>query len=473
MKLYETVADALEKAIGSGALRAGDRLPSVRKLCRERRISPATAVRAYQLLEARGLIAARQRSGYFVVQPQTPLPPDPPRRSAPPLRSTRLDVSDLVFEVLEGTRERRLVPLGSAFPSPDLFPWARLARQLGSSARHMDPWDSVQSLTPGHDELRRQIAKRYLHAGIALDLDQIVITSGALEALNLSLRSVTRAGDTVAIESPTFYGCLQAIEAADLRALEIATDPVEGMDLAALARALERHPVRAVWLMTTLQNPLGATMPDARKRELVALLARHQVALIEDDVYADLLPEAVRTPPAKAHDRDGLVLHCGSFAKTLAPGFRVGWVAAGRYASDVARRKITSTLATSVPAQLAIAQLLRQGGYDTHLRRLRSAMQAQQAAAYASIRRHFPGNCRITRPAGGYFLWIDCGDGVDALQVHRRALQAGISIAPGPMFSARRTFGQCLRLNCGHPWTADMEAAIRELGRILRTDTAG
>lgn len=467
MKLYETLADELQRTIRAGTLQPGERIPSVRRLCRQRRLSPATVVRAYELLEARGLVEARHRSGYFVAR-HAPRGEEP-ARSAPPARTTRVEVSELVFHVLESARERRLVPLGSAFPSPSLYPWPQLARRLGSSARRMDPWDTVESLTPGHEELRRQIARRYLRAGIAVEPAEIVITSGALEALNLSLRTVTRPGDTVAIESPTFYACLQAIESAGLRAVEVATDPREGVDLGALAAALDRHDVRACWLMTTLQNPLGATLPDAKKRELVALLARRGVPLIEDDVYAELQFGPERVQPAKAHDAKGLVLHCGSFAKTLAPGYRVGWVAAGRFAPELARRKITSTLATSLPVQLAIAQMLRPGGgYDAHLVRLRSALQAQQSAALASIARHFPREVRVTRPQGGYFLWLDCGPDVDALEVHRRALAAGIGIAPGPMFSARRGFARCVRLNTGHPWTDAMERAMRELGRILR-----
>jgi DNA-binding transcriptional MocR family regulator len=466
MKLYESLAAELQRTIEAGTLRPGDRLPSVRQLCRQRRVSPTTVVRAYELLERRGLLESRHRSGYFVAAADRRR--ESPARSTPSQRSTRVDVSELVFHVLEAARERRVVPLGSAFPAPELYPWPKLARHLGSSARHMDPWDTVQSLTPGHDELRRQIAQRYLRAGFAVDLDEIVVTSGALEALNLALRTVTRPGDTVAIESPTFYGCLQAIESCGLRAVEIATDPREGIDLGALDAALGKHDVRAVWVMTTLQNPLGATMPDAKKRDLVALLAKHGVPLIEDDVYAELQFGADPVQPAKAHDAHGLVLHCGSFAKTLAPGYRVGWVAAGRHAGELARRKITSTLATSLPVQLAIAQMLRPGGgYDAHLARLRAALQAQQAAALRSIRRHFPPGIRVARPDGGYFLWIDCGPEVDALDLHRRASAAGIGIAPGPMFSARREFRTCIRLNTGHPWTPAMDAAVRTLGGLL------
>ena len=466
MTRYRDLAQELADLIARGTLRAGDRMPSIREMCRERGMSPATAVRAYESLEARDLIEARPRSGYYVsAQQRRP----EPQRSRPPPGSTRLDVSDLIFEILEAARDREVVPLGSAFPSPMLFPWAKLARHLGSSARHMDPWSTVDSLPPGSEELRRLIAQRYLLFGTRVPADEIVITSGALEALNLSLQTVARAGDAIAIESPAFYACLQAIEAAGMKALEIPTHPREGVDLGALSRALDKQPVRACWFMTTFQNPLGATLAPDKKEELAKLLARKQVPLIEDDVYAELYFGSDRPKPVKAFDTKGLVLNCGSFSKSLAPGYRLGWVAAGRYADDLRRRKITSTLATSVPIQNGIALMLRQEGYETHLSKLRQALRVQQQAALRSIKKHFPSGYRLATPEGGYFLWIELPPEVDALEVHRRALEASISIAPGPIFSARRQFRNCLRLNCGHPWSPAMDRAVAELGRIIRT----
>lgn len=466
MTRYRKLADELADLIEQGTLRVGDRVPSVRKLCRERHVSPATAMRAYEFLESKDLIEARPRSGYYVSAKRQPA--SEPRRSRPPSRSTRVDVSDLVFEILEAARDRDVVPLGSAFPSPTLFPWAKLARHLGSSARHMDPWSTVESLPPGSDELRRQIARRYLLFGARVPADEIIITSGALEALNLSLHTVTRAGDTVAIESPAFYACLQSIEAAGLKALEIPTHPREGVDLAALKLAIGKHNVRACWFMTTFQNPLGATLPDDKKRELVRLLAQHQIPLIEDDVYAELYFGKDRPKPAKAFDAKGLVLNCGSFSKCLAPGYRLGWVAAGRYARELQRRKIISTLATSVPIQNGVALMLRQEAYEAHLVKLRQALRSQQQQALRSISKHFPPDYRLATPEGGYFLWLELPPNVDALEVHRLALAANISIAPGPMFSARREFRNCLRLNCGHPWSPVMDRAIAEVARIIR-----
>ena len=466
MTRYRELSEELADLIRKGTLRPGERVPSVRALCRERGLSPATAMRAYEVLEAQGLIETRPRSGYYVSEHAGQRAPEP-KRSRPRSRSTRVDVDELVFDILMATRQRNVVPLGSAFPSASLFPWNKLARHLGSSARHMDPWSSVESLPPGNEELRRQIVRRYLAHGTRVALDEVVITSGALEALNLSLQILTRSGDTVAIESPSFYGCLQSIQALGLKALEIPTHPVHGVDIGALAAAIDKHDIKACWFMTSFQNPTGATMPIEAKRELVALLAKREIPLIEDDVYGELFFRNERPRPAKSFDTRGLVINCGSFSKSLAPGYRLGWALAGKFADALLRRKITSTLATSIPIQNGIASMLRHEAYDAHLERLRRSLQTQQQQMLVALRRHLPTH-RVTAPLGGYFVWVELDERIDSLEVHRRALDENISVAPGPMFSARREFRNYLRLNFGHPWSQTIDDAVSRLGRIVR-----
>ena len=468
MKLFERLAEDIATQIRTGTLRLGERIPSVREIARDRTLSTATVVRAYEWLEAQGFIETRPRSGFYVsAQWKSPSSAIERTSAARITRSTRVDVSELVFEVLESVRDRRLMPFGSAFPSPLLFPMTRLARCLSQGARRMDQWGTLDDLSPGSLELRRQIARRYLRSGARVAPEEIIITSGALEALNLSLQILTRPGDIVAVESPAFYGCLQAIEALRLRVLEIPSHPRHGVDVGAFAAALERHPIRACWLMTNFQNPLGALVPDERKTELMQLLDKHDIPVIEDDVYAELFFGRHRPKPLKAFDRKGLVLNCGSFSKSLAPGYRVGWVAAGRFAAALQRRKLMSSLSTSAPAQDAIALYLREGGYERHLSGLRRSLAEQQAAALESLTRHLPPGIRITPPEGGYFLWLELPETHDAIEIHHRALEQGFSIAPGPIFSPRRAFRHCLRLNYGHPWSPTAENAARALGKLL------
>jgi DNA-binding transcriptional MocR family regulator len=466
LKRYEALAAQLAALVEEGVLRPGERLPSTRTLAKSHRVSPATATQALYLLEDRGLVQARPRSGFYVNAHWRAA--GAPAASKPPATAATLDVSELVFEVLATIRKRHVVPFGSAFPSPALFPLGKLAQMLGRSARRMDPWRTVEGMAPGSDELRRQIAKRYASQGVRVRADEILITAGALEALNLCLQAVTKPGDVVAIESPAFYAALQTIERLGLRAVEIATDPVHGADLDSLAAAIARHRVKACWLMPTFQNPTGATMPVGRKRELVALLARHGIPLVEDDVYSELHDGPEAQPPAKAFDAEGLVMHCGSFSKSLAPGYRLGWCVPGRAYGRVERLKLTTSIATSIPVQDGIAEFLRHGGYDHHLRALRGRFRAQRSQMLRAIATHFPAGTRTTRPGGGYFLWVELPGRGDAMALYRAAAAKGISLAPGPIFSAQRRFANALRLNHGHPWSEAMDKALATLGRLAR-----
>jgi DNA-binding transcriptional MocR family regulator len=462
---YEQLAHDVTQLIREGLLKPGERLPSVRDTCQRRGVSPSTVFQAYGLLELQGLIEARPRSGYFV-RIQRRAPRALPLPAVPKPEATDVVVSELAFDLLESTRDPAVVPLGSAFPAAHLFPFDALARSGARAMRRVKPQSITSALTAGDEGLRQALRRRYALQGVALAEQELVVTNGAMEALNLCLQAVTSPGDLVVVESPTFYAALQALERLNLRAVEVATDPTDGVDLAALAELLARQPVKACWFMPNFQNPLGALMPVARKQALVTLLARHGVPLIEDDVYGELHAELRRPPPAKAFDAQGLVLHCSSFSKCLAPGYRVGWAAAGRYARTVQRLKMMSSLATALPPQLAIADYLAQGGFDRHLRQLRSTLALEQQRVRRLIERHFPAGTRVTRPAGGYFLWLELPPAVHALTLHQQALSLGISTAPGVLFSADRRFAHHLRLNAGHPGDDRIDPALRRLGEL-------
>ena len=325
----------------------------------------------------------------------------------------------------------------------------------------------VADMTTGHVDLCRQIALRYMLGGIQLPMEELVITNGAMEALNLALQCVTQPGDLVAIESPAFYASLQVLERLKLRAVEIPVHPREGIDLDVLAERLTSLPIKACWFMSHLQNPLGASLSNERKQTLYQLLKQHQVPMLEDDVYAELTFGSTLPTPVKAFDDEGLVIHCSSFSKCLAPGYRVGWVAGGRYADAISRLKLMTTISPSIPAQAAIADYLQHGGYDRHLRKLRHALEAQQGSMLAAADRYFPTQTRITRPAGGYFLWVEFPEKVDSLRLFNLALDHGVSVAPGPIFSATQQFRHCVRLSYGHPWTQRSERGMETLGQLL------
>lgn len=466
MSLYQDIAAQTEKLIRDGVFRPGDRLPSVRKACRTHEISPITVTQAYYLLESRGLIEARPKSGYFVRARLGQSLPEP-EMTRPVGGSTELQVSDFIFQILDSVRDPAIAPLGSSFPSPYLFPLAKLGRYLASAARKFDPLSTVTDLPPGNEELRRQLALRYLAQGAAVSPQEIVITSGAMEGLNLCLQAVTRPGDLIAIESPTFYAGLQASERLGLKVIEIPSHPREGVSLTALEDALRHHPIKACLLMLNFANPTGSLVTDARKKELVSLLHRYQIPLIEDDVYAELYFGKQAPLCTKAEDRDGFVMHVSSFSKCLAPGYRLGWVAAGRYAGQIQRQKLSTSLATTVPVQIALADYLKHGAFENHLRQLRRKLAEQEAGLVAAVERHFPEGTRLARPRGGYFLWLELPRQVDTLRLHLQALKRGISTAPGPIFSAKREFGQYLRLNFGHPESTGQQQAVATLGQLI------
>jgi len=471
MKRYEILAQDIRQSVASGVLRVGDRLPSVRDASATHGVSPSTVFKAYYLLEAQGVLRARERSGYYVAGGLDALPLEIAAPADEEAASSDVDVSATVLQVLGATLKQDGVSFGSAFLSPSAYPHGRLAKAMSSAVLRLDPTQSIEDT--GNVELRRAIALRYMADGLQVHPDDIVITNGALEALNLCLSALTTVGDAVIVESPTFYAALQSLERNGLRAVEVATHPREGIDLVALERALIQHTPRACWLMTNFQNPLGSSMSDSKKQALVALLARYQVPLIEDDVYGELYFGKSRPKPAKAFDLTGMVLHCSSFSKTLAPGYRVGWVLAGKFLSDLRRDKLTTSLATATPTQAAIVTYLEKGGYDRHLRVLRANLSQQLNEMLGAISRYFPEGTRTTRPVGGYFLWVELPVEVDTLALHRRAVAQGISIAPGPMFSAQKRFKNCLRLNYGSPWDSAREDAMKQLGELMRSGMTG
>ncbi|MFM0572281.1 PLP-dependent aminotransferase family protein [Paraburkholderia caledonica] len=464
MNRFEIIANNLAEQIRAGHIPVGARLPSLRHIISQYGVSQTTVFRAYYLLEQWGLVRAEERAGYFVTPGAAVDAVAPAGR--PEEAPKEVDISNLVFSVLESTRHPDIVPLGSAFPSPRLYPSARLLKSLVAGTRSLSPWSTVEDL-PGSDPLRKQIGLRYIGTGFAVAPEEIIVTNGALEALNLCLMAVTRPGDVVAVESPCFYAALQAIERLDLRAVEIPVDPVLGLDIDALRSALAQHPIRACWFMPNFQNPTGTSLSVEKKRALVEMLREKQVPLIEDDVYQELHFSRDRPLPAKAFDTEGLVMHCSSFSKTLAPGYRVGWATAGRFADKVRRLKLMTTLCASIPAQAGIADYLENGGYDRHLRSLRSSLQTQLVEMEAALHRWLPDAAEWTRPHGGYMLWLQLPQSVKAMELHALASERGISIAPGPMFSATHAFQNCVRLNFGHPWDARFENAIRALAQIL------
>jgi len=464
MKKYQQLAQQIMEQIALNVWKPGDRLPSLREQVRNSGMSFMTVGHAYQLLESRGAIVARPQSGYYVaLKPSRTLPTPAPQV----ICDENVDINCYIFDVLQASCAASVVPFGSAFPDPGLFPLQQLNRSLAAVSKTATAMSVIQNLPPGNTHLRHAIAQRYAQQGMHVSPDEIVITAGALEALNLSLQVVTEPGDWVIVENPCFYGALQALQRLKLKALSIATNPHTGIDLDALAQALDEYPVKACWLMTNSQNPLGVTLSVEKKKSLIKLLARHNVVLIEDDVYNELYYGRERPLPMRAYDENDLTLHCSSYSKCLVAGFRVGWVAAGKYARQIQQLQLMSTLSTSSPMQLALVDFLATRRFDTHLRRLRRTLAERKQQAIKFLFAHFPREAKIHHSESGYFLWIELPRGVDTRQLGQMALKHNISIAPGNMFSTAHSWNHCFRLNVSWEWGEREQQAIVTLSRLI------
>ena len=465
--LYETLAHRLSEAIAAGSLRAGDRLPSVRQLSVQHRVSISTAMQAYRALENRRLIEARPKSGYFVLSRAHRLAEPAP--SSPPAAARFVGINEYVMEYLACAERPDVAPLGCAVPHDSLYPGEKLLRLMAAIGRRRPELSSRYVTSTGTQQLRTAIARRSVDFGCALDAEDIVITNGCTEALNLALRAVARPGDTIALESPTYFALLQIIESLGMKALEIPTHPRDGISLDALELATrEPGAVKAVMAIPTSSNPLGSLMPDDNKARLVRMLAARGIPLIEDDMYGECYFGRSRPFVARKWDTSGNVLLCSSFTKSVAPGLRVGWIAPGRFRRQVELLKFISSITTPELPQLTIAEFMANGGYDHHLRKLRAAFVTQVAQMGEAVAEHFPEGCRITQPAGGFVLWVELPEGVDSVRLFEAARAHDIAIGPGPMFSSSDKYRNFIRLNCGHPMSARLELAVAQLGKLVR-----
>ncbi len=463
---YEAVAGFITSLVESGTLRAGMRAPSLRKIAAQHKASMSTVLQAYRLLEDRGILEARPKSGFYVTASST-VSLETPAVSSPPTRATPVKVSGGILEILENAANPDLVPLGCAIPSADLLAAGRLDRFLARAARMRGADYNIYTEPRGDPGLRGEIARRALRWGQAISPEDIAITCGCTEALSLALRVVARPGDTVAIESPSYFGLLQVLEAQGLKALELPTDSNDGIEIDALEKALKTRSIAACLLSSSFNNPLGFAMNEARKRQVLDVLRRHEVPLIEDDIYGDIYFGGERPKPFSAIDPDADVIYCSSFSKTVAPGYRIGWIVSPRHIGPILEEKFALTLCGPALPQAAMAEFLSSGGFDSHLRRVRRVFADHIDRMTRTIGRSFPETTRITRPAGGFVLWLEMPEGFDSRQLFETALKAGISIAPGDIFTATDRYRNCIRLSCGHAWGDWIEQGLEELGGLV------
>ena len=464
---YLQIAGGIEQMIHGEILRIGDKLPSVRVLSEEYGISMGTAFQAYYHLEGKGLIEARPKSGYYVRFNNKRFP-GIPKVSSPEPVVNEISTQEMITHVFKNISADDLINLSVATPQANLLPAAKLNKSvvhaLRTSKTNCLNYEDIQ----GNKELRKQVAKLAFNWNGKYSADDVVITAGCMEALVMCLKAVTHQGDTVAIESPTYFGIFQVMESLGLKAIEIPSCPVTGLDLDYLEKAIKKFGIKACVFVPNFNNPLGSCMPDDKKKDLVQLITRNKIPLIEDDIYGELYFGRHRPKTCKSFDTEGWVLHCGSLSKSLAPGYRIGWCIPGRFIQRVKELKLMHTVTGTTLTQVAMAHFLSIGRYEYHLKNLRKALHTQCLRYTQAIIQYFPADVRLSRPAGGFVLWVEMNKEVNAYKLYQEAMKYGISIVPGQIFSASGDYRNCIRIGYGNAYDETIEYGLKVLGDLIK-----
>jgi DNA-binding transcriptional MocR family regulator len=466
--LYVRIAENLEHLISSEVLRMGDKLPSVRLLSKEQGVSMSTVLQAFYQLEAKGLIRARPQSGYYVdfsprLMPHAPTTSKPSGDNEKPVRA-----EDMIDEVYSHMANQHITRLSISVPDPALLPLAKLNKCMGEAIRKLPASGTNYDGIEGNPRLRKQIARWSLLWEGKLREEELITTAGCMNGLAYALMALTTPGDTVAVESPVYFGILQLAQSLGLQVLELPTHPLDGIELEALKGALKENKIKVCLFISNFSNPVGSLMPDEHKKELVKLLEHYNVPLIEDDLYGDVHFTKSRPKTCKTYDESGLVLWCGSVSKTLAPGYRVGWIAPGKYFEKIKRLKLNHSISSPTLTHEAVASFLENGRYEHHLRRLREVLYANSLQYIKAISSYFPEDTKVSRPRGGFILWVELNPKIDTYQLYQLAMKHHISIAPGRMFTLQNQYRNCMRLSYGMQWHEGIDKALQTLGNLAK-----
>jgi DNA-binding transcriptional MocR family regulator len=465
--LYQQIADRIAGQIEQQLLKTGDKLPSVRALSYEQGISLSTAYKAYVQLEIKGLIEARPKSGYYVRY--TPARSfDLRSAEKQPVETKKLSLDEMIALVYRNYSNESIIRLSRSAPALSLVPQAKLNKSMMEAIRSSKDscinYDAIQ----GNENLRKQVARFAFSWGGSIHADDVITTQGCMEALVFCLRAVTKPGDAVAIECPAYFGIFTTIQSLGLKIVEIPADPVAGIDLDALQQAIVEKNIKACLFVPSFSNPLGYCMTDDSKKKMVEILARYQVPLIEDDIYGEIYFGKSRPRTCKSFDKQGLVMYCSSVSKTLAPGYRVGWCIPGKYKEQIISLKLMHALSSASPTQAAIGHFLETGRYDLHLRKLRKALHTQCLRYTQAIVEYFPADIKISRPEGGYGLWIELDKNIDSFALYTQAIGHNIAISPGQIFSIDSRFTNFIRISFGIPFNNEIDNRLKVLGQLVK-----
>ena len=467
--LYMQVAEGLEKMIGEDVLKIGDKLPSVRVLSDEYGISMGTAFQAYYHLEGKGLIESRPKSGYYVRFNQKRFPELPKIIQPDPL-SHEVSVKEMIASIYSdiASHSDKIINFAIAAPDASLLPTAKINKSVVQALRNSKDSCISYEHTQGNLDLRKQIARLSFNWGGKVKPDDVVVTGGCLEAMTLCIKAVTQPGDTVAVESPNYFGIFQSLESMGLKVVEISSSPVTGLDIDCLEQAIKKSSIKACVVIPNFNNPLGGLMPDENKKKLVDIITKNNIPLIEDDIYGELYYGKNRPRTCKYYDIKGMVMHCSSLSKSLSPGYRIGWVIPGKFLEQVKQIKRIHNISSPTLTQAAMAHYLQHGRYEYHLKNMRKALHIQCLRFVQAIIDYFPEDTKVSRPHGGFILWVELNKKVNTFKLRIEAMKHHISIVPGKIFSASSNYNNCIRISFGKPWDEDADYGLMMLGRIIK-----
>ena len=382
-------------------------------------------------------------------------------------RMSRMPVS-AIREILKVTEHPEIISFAGGLPAPELFPVEAIAKAHAEVFAEEGRTALQYSTTEGCRMLREWIASRLQMRGISSTADRVMITSGAQQGIDLTARVFLEPGDLVVVENPTYLAAIQSFSGYEATFIGIESDH-DGMRVDQLEEALKHTRPKLIYIVSEFSNPKGTTLSHERRTKLIELSARYGVPILEDNPYAELRYEGTRPQPLAALDTKGLVIHLGSFSKTLSPGMRLGWlVASGEVFQNAVIAKQASDLHSSTVEQRAAAKLLQSFDYDGHVRHLCEVYGKRCLAMRSAIEQHFPIEVKATQPEGGLFLWVELPERISAEEIFEDAIAEHVAFVPGTSFFACEPRQNFMRLNFSNQQPEMIEEGIKRIGSVLR-----
>ena len=470
VSLTQQLVERFSAAIDSGELEPGEKLPPTRQLATEVGVNHLTAARVYRRLAELGYVTASVGRGTFV---RTLVPSasadDGDDWQLYALPQHEVSYSERVLaDAFALADEPGVVSLAAGFPAPSLYPTADLAR-IAAQVFEEEGGAAISYLpAEGLYALREQIALRGRRFGFAEEADEIVVTSGARQAIDLTVRTVLEPGDVAVVESPTFVGLLSSLRSSGARVIGVPVDE-DGLDVDALERLLARHEVKLVALQTTTQNPTGRDLSDERRHRLAELAKERNFFVLEDCVYADSRLDGEEPPQSLRGLAPAHVIYANSLSKVVGGGLRLGWVAVrGPLRDRIAMLKLETDFHTPTLLQHMGARFLASGLYDEHVARTAPFYRERRDALVAALERHLAGEYRLDVPRGGHHLWLTLNRPLDERALYSEAARHGVTFTPGGAVTAERRSQTALRLSFSLVGPEELDEGVKRLARAIR-----